>query len=80
MIRIEVEFGLLLRCLRKEKNLSQQELAYKADLDRTYISLIERGQRTPTIETLFKLSKALELDPSSLIKKLEFQIENCKKI
>ena len=60
-------FGQVLRDIREEKKLSQEKLAELADLDRTYISLLERGLRQPTISTIFQISKALEISPSTLI-------------
>lgn len=71
---IEV-FGKVLRELRVEKNISQEKLAEYCELDRTYISLLERGQRQPTITTIFKLAKALNLSPSALIEKVENQVK-----
>jgi transcriptional regulator with XRE-family HTH domain len=67
---IEV-FGKVLRKLREEKQLSQEKLAEYCELDRTYISLLERGLRQPTITTIFKLAKALNITPSQLIGKIE---------
>ena len=64
-------FGIVLRDLRKESKLSQEKLAELAGYDRTYISLLERGLRQPTITTLFDLSKALHISPSSLVKAVE---------
>jgi len=70
-MEVKETFGLLLQKRRKEKKFSQQFLADKAGLDRTYISLIERGARSPTLTTVYKLSIALECDASELIKGLE---------
>jgi len=67
-------FGNILRELRGENNISQEKLAEYCDLDRTYISLLERGLRQPTITTIFKLAKALNISPSALIEKVERQI------
>lgn len=64
-------FGKVLRELRVANKLSQEKLAEYCDLDRTYISLLERGQRQPTITTIFKLAKALNIKPSALIEKIE---------
>lgn len=64
-------FGKVLRELRENNNISQEKLAEYCDLDRTYISLLERGQRQPTITTIFKLAKALKISPSELIKLVE---------
>lgn len=69
---IEV-FGKVLRELRETNNLSQEKLAEYCELDRTYISLLERGLRQPTITTIFKLAKALNISPSKLIEKVEVQ-------
>ena len=68
-------FGNVLRELRGENNISQEKLAEYCDLDRTYISLLERGQRQPTITTIFKLAKALNISPSALIEKVECQMK-----
>jgi len=67
-------FGKVLREQRVLKKLSQEKLAELCDLDRTYISLLERGLRQPTISTLFKIADALDLPPSELVKKVEEEI------
>ncbi len=64
---IESFFGQIVQKLRKEKKLTQEELAFRSGLDRTYISLIERGLRIPTLRTFFKLSEALGIEPEELI-------------
>ena len=50
---VAVAFGRVLRELRQERGLSQEALALEADLQRNYISLIERGVNQPTITTIF---------------------------
>ncbi|KUJ74571.1 hypothetical protein AVO42_04010 [Thiomicrospira sp. XS5] len=62
-------FAHTLKQIRMEKNVSQQKLALDANLDRTYISLLERGLRQPTITTLFQLAEALEVPVEELIQK-----------
>jgi transcriptional regulator with XRE-family HTH domain len=64
-------FGKVLRKLRERQNLSQEKLAEYCDLDRTYISLLERGLRQPTITTLFKIAEALKMSPSEIITQVE---------
>ena len=64
-------FGKVLRKLRERQNLSQEKLAEYCDLDRTYISLLERGLRQPTITTLFKIAEAIKVAPSEIIKQVE---------
>lgn len=63
--------GTALREQRKKKRLSQEDLAFEAHLDRTYISLIELGRKSPTIETLLKIAAALEVKVSILIIRME---------
>jgi len=67
-------FGKVLRELRTTKGISQEKLAEYCDLDRTYISLLERGLRQPTITTLFKIAKALEIKASELVKVIEKEL------
>lgn len=74
-------FGDVLKKLRKAKGLSQEELSFKASLDRTYISMLERGHRQPSLNSFFGLSKALDIDPIELIQLVKARIEhpNAKK-
>jgi transcriptional regulator with XRE-family HTH domain len=64
-------FGRVLRSLRKERGLSQEGLALEADLQRNYVSLIERGINQPTVTTIFKLAVALRLRPSEMVAQVE---------
>ena len=75
-MKIEQIFGSILKEVRNQKNISQNELANLAELDRTYISLLERGLRQPTIETVFKIAEALNIKASTLIQKIEIYNEN----
>lgn len=61
----------VIRERRKDKGLSQEVLSGLAGLDRTHYSKIERGQRTPSIDTLFKIAHALEMPPHQLIMDIE---------
>lgn len=61
-------FGALLRRMRKEAGLSQEKLAFHADLDRTYISLLEGGKRSPSLETLFLLSRGLNMPADQFLR------------
>lgn len=70
-MEIEEIFGQVLRRIRLEKKLSQEELAHVCGLDRTYISLMERGKRKPTINTVFALAKGLHVLPSILVLETE---------
>ncbi|RAS89609.1 transcriptional regulator [Priestia endophytica] len=68
---IEKAFGVVIRNYRRELAISQEELALEAGLDRTYISLLERGKRRPTINTLFAISKVLGINPHTIILNIE---------
>lgn len=70
----EIAFGIVLRRLRSDKDISQEDLAFRSNLDRTYISMIERGKRNPTINTLFSISKALGINPANFIALVEQEI------
>ena len=54
---------------------SQEELAFKSGLDRTYISMMERNIKQPTITTIFLLADALEMKPSEFVQQLEDEFE-----
>ena len=64
-------FGRILASKRHDKGLTQQQLADLTGLHRTYISLVERGLRVPTLEVVFRLSEALDIAPSRLIREIE---------
>lgn len=70
-MKIEQAFGLVLRNARTERNLSQEKLAEISGLHRTYISLLERGTKSPSLTTIFTLSDALEVNPHHLIRLAE---------
>jgi len=63
------QVGVNLRRWRTERGLSQEELGFEAELDRTYISGVERGVRNPTVTVLQKLAKALKIEPAELLLK-----------
>lgn len=64
--KILINFGKRVRKLRKEKGLSQEQLAFKADLHRTYIGMIERAEKNITLVNIEKISKAFEVDIKEL--------------
>lgn len=60
-------FGRALKKIRLKKKLTQEDLSLKAQLARVYISELEYGKKTPSIETVFKISKALNIKCSKLM-------------
>jgi transcriptional regulator with XRE-family HTH domain len=65
------EFGDRIRARRDELGLSQEALAHRAGLQRAYIGQLETGMRSPGLETLAKLARALELDAADLVRGLQ---------
>lgn len=57
-----IQFGERIQCIRKSKKLSQEQLAELAQLHRTYIGMIERGERNITLLNIHKIAQALNLD------------------
>lgn len=72
---IEQAFGRVIQELRRERGLSQEQLGFESDLHRTYISLLERGKKSPTLATLLQLASALETRASEIVRKVEERIE-----
>lgn len=64
---ILAKFGEKMQKVRKAKGISQEELAARLSMHRNYIGMIERGERNPTIRTLYKVSKALGVDSCELL-------------
>ena len=62
--KILIKFGNKVRYFRKEKGLSQEQLAFKADLHRTYIGMIERAEKNITLINIEKIANALEVNIS----------------
>jgi transcriptional regulator with XRE-family HTH domain len=68
---ISYSFGIILRKARQHAGFSQEKLAALANIDRSYVSLLEQGKRQPSITVLFQLSDALHLSPIEFISSLE---------
>ena len=64
-------FGETLAALRLERGLSQEQLAHEAGLHRTFISMVEHGKRQPTLATVFDLAEALDVRPSTMVRRTE---------
>ncbi|MBD3330580.1 helix-turn-helix domain-containing protein [Candidatus Peregrinibacteria bacterium] len=68
MTNIQVKFGQRIRKIRTEKGFSQEVLASKSGLHRTYISDIERGDRNVSLKNVEKIAKALGVSAHDLLK------------
>jgi transcriptional regulator with XRE-family HTH domain len=61
-------FARNLRRWRRERGISQEDLAYSAEVNRTYLSKLESGHSYPGLEIIGKLADVLEIEPAELIK------------
>lgn len=66
-----VVVGRVIQDYREKKGLSQEVVSGLADIGRTHLSAIERGERKPTLETYFRICDALQVRPSELMAKIE---------
>ena len=65
---ISEKFGQVMRLAREDQGTSQEKLAELAEIDRTYVSMIERGKRHPTLEVANRIAQALNVRLSEMIK------------
>lgn len=64
------KFGKIIREIRKEKSVSQEELGFRSKLHRTYIGMIERGEKNITLENIEKTAKGLDVSMKTIFEKL----------
>ena len=70
---IKLKIGQRIKELRKGLELSQESLAYKAEVDRTYVTDVENGRRNVSVEILERLIKALEVSVTDFFNSKEFK-------
>ena len=68
---IDLAFGKVLRRLRLEAELSQEELAHNCDLHRTYISLLERGKKSPSLGVMVRIARELGVETWQVLREAE---------
>ena len=71
----EQAFGFTVRRIRLKRGVSQQALADKSGYHRTYIGLLERGQKSPSLRTIFNIATTLQVKPSEIVKGIERLVE-----
>lgn len=71
-------FGRVLRQLRTDAGLTQEQLGFEADLQRNYVSILELGQQQPSLGTILKLSAALSCPASDIVGLVEAELANAK--
>lgn len=60
-MNIEEQLGMRIRFLRKQKNMSQEQLSFESDINKNYISDLENGTRNPSLKVIARLAKALNV-------------------
>ena len=70
-----VTVGKVIAFFRQQKKISQEVLSGLADIGRSHLSAIERGKRKPTLETFYRICSALDLKMSTVILKLEEELQ-----
>lgn len=75
----EKAVGDELRACRLKKEVSQEQLGFDAGIHRTYVSLIERGAKSPTLGVLFRLCHALDVPPAKFVRNVEHRMETTGK-
>ena len=70
--------GKVIANFRNKKGISQEVLSGLAVIGRTHLSAIERGERKPTLETLYRLSNALDVRMSDIVKEIENELEKAQ--
>lgn len=68
--------GRVIADFRIKKGVSQEVLSGLADIGRTHLSAIENGKRKPTLETLYSIATALDVNMSDIVKEIENQLES----
>ena len=63
---VNIAFGKRVAELRRSAGYSQEQFAFKCELDRTYVGAIERGEKSPTLNTIVKIVNALGISKSEL--------------
>ena len=69
-----IAFGKIIRQLRLDAELTQEQLGLEADLRRTYISILELGQQQPSLTTILKLAKALKISAADIVSLVEKEL------
>ena len=68
---ISKRVGQVIKAVRELQGVSQEKLAEMAEIDRTYVSMIERGKRQPTLEVAYRIANALSTKLSEIIRRAE---------
>jgi transcriptional regulator with XRE-family HTH domain len=73
-LEIAIAFGKVLRRVRKEAGLTQEQLGFEAELERNFISMLELGQRQPTLTTIYRLFSPLNVTAPAMIAQVDVEV------
>lgn len=73
-LSIEAAFGAAVREARKQRKISQEQLAFDSGLDRSFLSQVECGRKQPSLVTIFQIAKALATTPAQLLAATELNL------
>ena len=74
-VTVELALGREIKKAREALQKSQEALAFEAGIHRTYVSLLERGKKSPTLVVIVRLAHALNVKPSELLRRVEVTLE-----
>ena len=75
MDEVNIAISQVIAQLRRDAKISQEELAHRAGIHRTYVSQIERGLKSPTLQILIQIANALDTSASQIIKDVEMRLK-----
>jgi transcriptional regulator with XRE-family HTH domain len=70
----EKAFGLVLQEIRRERNLSQEQLGFDSGYHRNYIGLLERGLKSPSLSTIMDIAETLEVPATEILRRVEERV------
>jgi transcriptional regulator with XRE-family HTH domain len=77
--RLSATFGSVIQELRLAQGMSQEALSFAAGRHRTYVSLLERGRNSPSLDTIWSLAQALGVTPTEIVKQVERRLQGRKR-
>ena len=70
--------GIAISKVRRKRGLTQEVLSGLSDIGRTHLSAIERGERKPSLETIWRIAAAMDVAPSDIVKEIETEAQKSR--
>lgn len=74
--KIAGAFGAVLKGMRLDRKMTQEQLGLEAGIQRKYVSLLERGEKAPSLATVLRVSRALNVEPGTLVALVAAQVDD----